>query len=113
MLLQKATSTSNQADLGVTGTMEGYTNTTLPYTAQIGDRSGDVSFLDDWFRQHLNKWSQAGGAFPDPIFECKGKCLADVPGVGFEIDCTSNETAMDYGRAAYDDAVTLSESKRE
>ncbi|THY96242.1 hypothetical protein D6C92_04001 [Aureobasidium pullulans] len=111
ILLQRATSTVVGDDPGRNITIDAWANTTMPYTGVIGGRSNDVSYLLDWFNSDLSIWSEAGGVAPAwSMYSCEGTCVLDIVGTGFEIDCKSENVTMDYGAAAVQDAIALSQS---
>ena len=61
ILLQKAATTEYTADIGRKTQINMYTNDTMPYTANIGDRSGHVSSLIKWFGKNVENWSRSNG----------------------------------------------------
>ncbi|CAD0044427.1 unnamed protein product [Aureobasidium pullulans] len=73
----------------------------------IGDDLGikvKVSSFD------LDRWSKSSGILPNPYIFCDGTCVLDIHGAGFEFDCVSEETPMNYGADAVQDAVALATS---
>ncbi|KAH0157093.1 hypothetical protein KCU67_g8051, partial [Aureobasidium melanogenum] len=109
ILLQKAAGTTIMADDPRNFTVSMYVNDTMPVTATFADRSGNVSLMD-WFGSDVHYWSQNGGIYGPPYNYCNGTCLFDIHGTGFAIDCQSEEIAMDYGKAVFEEALTLSQS---
>jgi hypothetical protein len=104
MLLQRATETVLANDRELKRTVDTWYNTTMPYTAvQGGD--GNDPILFDWFNKDVSNCTHNNGIFPNPGIDCDGVCNLEIPGTGFEIDCTTSEIAVDYGQAAFQDAV--------
>lgn len=106
MLLQRATETVLANDRELKRTVDTWYNTTIPFTAvQGGDGNGPI--LYDWFNKDVGNCTYNNGIFPNPGIDCDGVCNLDIPGTGFEIDCTTSETAIDYGQAAVQNAVAF------
>ena len=107
MLLQRATTTVISQDPGHNATVQSYHNNTMPLTGVFGDRSAEITYLNTWFNQDAETWYRTGGVFQNSYTRCNGTCLFDIEGTGFEIDCNTEESPMDYGAAAIQDVDQL------
>ncbi|KAI5270067.1 hypothetical protein E4T47_06516 [Aureobasidium subglaciale] len=94
-------------DLGRNVTVKMYQNNTMPVTGVFGDRSAQVSYLHPWFNQDAEKWYRTNGVFQNSYTRCNGNCIFDIEGTGFEIDCSTQKSPMDYGQAAARDVDYL------
>ncbi|KAG9853191.1 hypothetical protein KCU98_g3214, partial [Aureobasidium melanogenum] len=110
ILLQKAAGVISGPDSPRKIPVHLYLNDTMPFTANIGDRSGDVSSLIDWFSADVDSWSRNSGLLPNWSVDCDGVCLLDVNGTGFGFDCQSEQIPIDYGAVEFRNAVVLSQS---
>ena len=110
ILLQKAASTAIGDDLGIKVKVSSFVNDTMPFTGAIAGRSTNETSFYDWFNKDLDRWSKSSGILPNPYIFCDGTCVLDIHGAGFEFDCVSEETPMNYGADAVQDAVALATS---
>jgi hypothetical protein len=108
ILLQKAAGTTFSDDPVKTIKHQMYINNTMPYTANIDKRSGSVGDLIDWFDAEVDTWSRDAGIFANNYVDCDGICLFNVNGTGFGVDCQTEEIAIDYGTAVWQEALELS-----
>ncbi|KAI5269609.1 hypothetical protein E4T47_06963 [Aureobasidium subglaciale] len=108
ILLQKAATTEVGPDPQRDVTLTLSVNSTMPFTG-LFDTSGDTYYPEypDWFAKVIDSWSHNSGVLPNDISDCQGVCLFQVNGTGFEIDCTSAETNVDYASLAYQASVDL------
>lgn len=110
VLLQRATTTEIQTDWdpnNINKNVRGYANETIPITGYVAPEMGESLNLLDTFSQHLLGWSLSGGQFPagewndnDNFANCNGLCFLNVTGAGFEIDCNTTTTEVDFGEIA-------------
>jgi hypothetical protein len=84
-----------------------FVNETMPATAEISPRSGEVKDLLDWFSTEASAWSQSVGIFESDYIRCNGVCLFHVNGTGFAVDCQTEEIAIDYGQIVAQEALEL------
>ncbi|KAH0363973.1 hypothetical protein KCU65_g7039, partial [Aureobasidium melanogenum] len=107
ILLQKAAGTEVNSDPAKKFKDSIYANTTMPFTADFDDRSGEVEGLYDWFQTEVNGWSRNVGIFQNNYVRCNGTCLFDILGTGFGIDCQTEELPINYGSTVYQETMQL------
>jgi hypothetical protein len=108
MLLQRAASRGNFPDPGRFTTINVAANNTMPFTGFLADDSYfDTADILPWFNDNMKLWSGSSGIYANSYTYCNGTCLFQVEGTGFEIDCASEEVALDNGAAAVREAVAL------
>ncbi|KAI5239331.1 hypothetical protein E4T43_06806 [Aureobasidium subglaciale] len=106
MLLQRAATRDTLPDPGRKTTVEVAVNSSMPYTASWANNSmtGDPETLE-WFSENWNYLSRSSGIYENSFVDCNGTCLFNVHGTGFEIDCSTETSAVDNGAAAVVDAI--------
>lgn len=107
ILLQKAAGTRLGDDPVRSIRADMFVNDTMPFTANINDRSGEVGDLIDWFGTEVDVWSRNAGIFQNSFVGCNGVCLLDVNGTGFGVDCQTEEIAIDYGSIVAQEALEV------
>ncbi|KAI5206123.1 hypothetical protein E4T39_02601 [Aureobasidium subglaciale] len=112
MLLQRAATRDTLPDPGRKTTVEVAVNSSMPYTASWANNSmtGDPETLE-WFSKNWNYLSRSSGIYENSFVDCNGTCLFNVHGTGFEIDCSTETSAVDNGAAAVVDAIAAAKYK--